>query len=155
MRSSLRILAPLLLVGGWGCVTSLVESQVRPLGPGPGPGLPVFQVGSETFHPTECYSGQREQFFGVDLVDPTRRADLRIAVDPIEGARLRVTAGASAGAEQRMILGEGTCRLFQVDVRPTDWRVNDIQDYDGEVNADCVGGDGVPFQASVSFKHCH
>lgn len=104
--------------------------------------------------PSKCYSGARESFHGVDLVDPSSHALLRVALDPILGPRLRLVE--AAGGEQRVtILGPEECAVLDVEVSPTAWRVNHVRDVSGHARFACRTAQGRALEADLRFEHCH
>jgi hypothetical protein len=116
--------------------------------------LASFSIDGTIYHPTICYSGGRESYFGVDLLDDREHVGLRILIDPIDGPRLRF-----ARYDPHWNKLESTalreCHTLRADIRPTAWRVNEIQDYSGEIDASCVGEPGLNLEAKIRFDHCH
>jgi hypothetical protein len=152
-RSTFRRV-PLLALGALAasCALPIVQTRVSGID-SRAPGA-SFSVDDTIYHPTSCYSGGRESYFGVDLLDDGAHVGLRILIDPIEGPRLRL-----ARYDQHWKKLESTvlreCRTLRADVRPTSWRVNEIQDYSGEIDASCVSELGVKLEAKIHFDHCH
>jgi hypothetical protein len=149
-----RVVAPLLLASiGGGCGV-LPTTHLGPSLAGREGAAATFSVNDETYHPTECYSGHREFFLGVDIVDPSSRTDLRVVVDPLEGPKLRFTRG-EGDARERVVFTSASCRTLAVSIEPTGWLVNDVRDYSGHVEADCVSQEGLALRAGIQLTHCH
>jgi hypothetical protein len=104
--------------------------------------------------PSHCYSGAREYFHGVDLVDPSSHTLLRVVVDPILGPRLRLVEGGD-GEPRVTLLDREQCRVLDAEVDPTAWRVNHVRDVSGHLRLECRGGDGRWLRADLTFSHCH
>ena len=117
-------------------------------------GAASFSVGNDTYHPTECYSGHRESFLGVDLLDAAQGANLRVAIDPIVGPRLRLM-WASGEKREKVVFGAADCSTMDVAIEPTGWVVNDVRDYSGHIEADCRSESGITLRAGIQLAHCH
>lgn len=105
------------------------------------------ELGSWTFQPDGCISGQREGFGGVVLTastDSSRQA--RIVQDPVRGS---LVVMASSGQPNRVFDGKA-CKRFDVNVRRTNTSINDIWAMDGNVAIEC--GD---LTGAVKFETCH
>ena len=116
-------------------------------------GFATFSYGGAVFRPSACYSGARSSFLGVDLIDEEAHVGLRLAIDPIDGPRLRWTRYDRAGNKVD-VAQFPSCSALSADVHPTSWRVNDIQDYSGQLNAVCAN-DTKELKADLRFEHCH
>jgi hypothetical protein len=112
-----------------------------------------FSIGGKGYHVETCRSGDREYFLGVDLADDAGGARIRLAIDPIDGPRLRVAQGAGESRQVR-IFDRRTCDPFEVDLRPTGWRVNRVRDFSGSLDAVCASG-ALDVRIHVRFEHCH
>jgi hypothetical protein len=98
-----------------------------------------------------CRSGDHASFLGADLLGASDEPLLRVVIDPLNGARLRLWAAERGG----VVLGPDQCPELRASVRPTGWRVNEIRDVAGQVEARCTLDDGGVLEASVAFDHCH
>ena len=104
-------------------------------------------LGSWTFEPDDCVSGQREGFGGVVLNSSAHRERVvRIVRDPVRGGLIVV---ASAGRPNHVLSGE-SCKRLDVAVERTNTNINDIWAVDGSVTLECNDLSG-----SVVFKGCH
>lgn len=103
--------------------------------------------------PNACYSGERAQFFGVDLThDDDQETLVRIAQDPIEGFRV----GTNVPGEDIAIFVQQSdgCDTFDVEVVRTNTRVNNIWAVEGHAVVDCELP-GLSFHVDVNFSGCH
>jgi hypothetical protein len=101
-----------------------------------------------------CHSGDRSYFLGVDLEDHAEQAALRVLVEPIDGPRLKVVLF-DKESPKSIKLDRNSCRRLDVEVQPTGWRVNEVVDLSGSVDADCTSDSGIEVVAHAQFKHCH
>jgi hypothetical protein len=142
-------LAPLLVLA------SCVPTRVTDLGGSrPGQEGGTLLVNDEEFHLSECDSGDREYFLGVDLVDSSRNLIVRILVDPIAGPRLKLTRRGPDGPIVELFLPTH-CRGLSADVERTGWRVNGVRDVKGNLEGECRSDSGTTLKASLHFSHCH
>jgi hypothetical protein len=107
--------------------------------------------GELPLRPEACLSGDRGNFRGVDLLAPP--LVLRIVAEPIEG--LAVALIDSESGERRGIFRRSDCEVLRGDVQRTGWRVNDIADVSGFLEARCRLASGEGLSASIAFEHCH
>lgn len=110
-------------------------------------------LGQKAFQPTNCYSGDREYFFGVDLTSKSDPMQVRIIQDPIKGTFVKVLSGTSNGGSE-MLFDAASCKVLQGNLRQTKWRVNEIRDMSGELELDCTFS-GETIRGSIVFNHCH
>ena len=150
MRHRLHVLATIALaaVFAGGCAIARAANPARTQVSGEitmaGPTL-----GSATFVPTECRSGDRAYFLGVDLTDATTRDSVRLLVDPLTGSVVRaVRAGRGVAFEK------SKCATFRADLHETGWRVNRVRDVSGSLELACVV-EQEEIRADVRFEHCH
>jgi hypothetical protein len=116
-------------------------------GVAPGAGL---TIGDRVLPVTGCRSGDHSHFLGADLVGASGEPLLRVLIDPLEGPRLRLL-----GRSGRAVLGPDQCPELRASVHDTGWRVNEIRDVAGEVQARCTLEDGAMLEAHIVFDHCH
>ncbi len=100
--------------------------------------------------PDLCLSGDRGNFRGVDLVSPSYV--VRVAAEPLEG--LGVAVIETEGA-RRPIFRASSCATLRGDVQRTGWRVNDVWDVSGFIEADCRLPSGEELRGRITFEHCH
>jgi hypothetical protein len=110
-----------------------------------------LKVAGRAMAVTGCRSGDHASFLGADLMGASNETLLRVVIDPLDGARLRLWAAERGG----VVLGPDQCPQLRASVHPTGWRVNEIRDVAGEVQARCALEDGAMLEASVAFDHCH
>jgi hypothetical protein len=104
-------------------------------------------LGSWTFEPDDCNSGQREGFGGVVLMASKQSGRvIRVVKDPVRGTLVVV---ASPGSPNH-ILASDACSRFDVSVERTSTNINDIWAMDGAMTLECNGLTG-----SVKFEGCH
>ena len=111
-------------------------------------------LGTATVAPTECSSGDRQQFLGGDFADPASGLVVRLAVDPLLGPGARVFA-VSDPFGKSVVLRRSECATFRFSLEETGWRVNDVRDYRLSLELDCALADGTTVHGSVSTTHCH
>ncbi len=103
-------------------------------------------LGSWTFQPDDCGSGQLEGFAGVVLSSSKDSGtEVRLIKDPVKGTLVVVTA---QGA--RKVLEPAQCPVFLVNVERTSTQVNDVWSMQGTSTLDCPG-----LRGAVSFAGCH
>ena len=145
------ILVSIALFAAQSCSLTRIESMVglRPTVTG------AFRVqwrdGTEsTLGPRECVSGDRANFRGVDLISPP--FVLRVAADPLEGLGVAILG---RGNRERPVFRTSACRVLSGDVNRSGWRVNDVWDVSGYVEADCRIPSGEELEGKITFENCH
>jgi hypothetical protein len=104
-------------------------------------------LGSWTFEPDDCNSGQREGFGGVVLMaskQPERV--VRVVKDPVRGSLVVL----ALPGKPNHVLSADACSRFDVHVERTSTNINDIWAVDGAMTLECNGLTG-----SVKFEGCH
>jgi len=110
-------------------------------------------LGDWELSPDECHSGEREGFFGVDLVGSLQPGlFVRIVKDPLGGYEVALPNVLDGG--HGIIDGEG-CEQFDVRVISTDTTINDVRALDGHARIVCRFPGGGAVQGSVAFDTCH
>lgn len=102
------------------------------------------------WRPNVCMAGENEQFFGFILGVEGSGIVVRAVVDPLDGAGLRLV-----WPNGTMVFREHACERLALEVAPTGWRVNDIQDVSGRLEVRCSGPDGASVEGSLEVRHCH
>ena len=102
--------------------------------------------------PTTCASGERRQFFGVDL---TERGDgasgVRIVDDPVDGYSFAMNV---PGHDLALVITPATdCEVFDVLVQRGNVRVNDIWAVEGHAILECRFPD-LEVIADLRFSGC-
>lgn len=109
------------------------------------------EAGELLLRPEACVSGDRANFRGVDLFAPG--FVLRVAAEPIEG--LAVALIDAETGDRRGIFRRSDCRLLRGDIQRTGWRINNVADVSGYLEADCLLTDGRELRGKIVFEHCH
>jgi len=124
-------------------------------------------LGDFTLTPTQCRSGEHEQFFGVYLLpEANNKGGVKIVKDPTSGYRVTIEKPGSCKedvCEVVEVTADG-CETFKVRVVPTSTYVNDIRLLDGSLHLDCDGdkasrpGSRAPrpptVKANITFESC-
>lgn len=111
------------------------------------------EYGSWTMSPTTCYSGEHQQFFGVDLTqDGDVARGVRIVLDPVDGYTLLVNV---PERDIALVIGESTggCELFDLQVERTNVRINNIWAVEGHAFVKCRAG-ATEIDADLEFSGC-
>lgn len=104
-------------------------------------------IGSWTFTPDDCSSGQRVGFGGVVLQSEADSSRVvRVVSDPVKGTLVVVAPRAG----KNVVFDAEQCPVFDVRVDRSNTQINDIWAMQGTVTLDCPGLTG-----SVSFAGCH
>jgi hypothetical protein len=111
-------------------------------------------AGDVTITPERCASGDRWNFYGVDLVDASGAGGVRLAIDPIAGPRVRVQLPGDEG-RSTIVLDEAHCSTYRADVHHNGWTVNDFRSVDGRLELDCASNKGEHVQGVLTFRQCH
>lgn len=114
-----------------------------------------------TFTKGKCYSGQRENYFGVIGFGPEGSGvAVKLVKDQLEGWAAVVnipstcaTQAESGGCKAHVLKAAG-CDVFEVSVERTNTTVNDIRLLDGRVRLDCAV-EGVRIKGGLVFDGCH
>lgn len=112
------------------------------------------EYGSWIMSPTTCFSGEHQQFFGVDLTeDGDVDRGVRIVLDPVDGYTLLMNI---PGRDLALVLAEpaGECAVFDLDVTRTNVRVNEIWEVEGHALVECRAP-GLEIDADLEFVGCH
>lgn len=107
--------------------------------------------GELLLRPEACISGDRGGFRGVDLI--ASPLILRVAAEPIEGLALALID--SESGERRGIFRRSDCSVLRGDVQRTGWRINEVADVSGFVEAECRLASGEEIAGAIVFEHCH
>jgi hypothetical protein len=104
-------------------------------------------LGSWTFAPDDCISGQREGFGGVVLTASSQPGRLvRVVRDPVRGSLVVVADSERANH----VLSADRCAGLVANVNRTSTNINDIWVVEGNVALECEELSG-----SVKFEGCH
>jgi hypothetical protein len=106
-----------------------------------------------TWTPAFCQTGEIEQFFGFVLGASDSPVVLRAVLDPLDGPGLRVT-GVEGTPPYGFVVHPADCRVLDLRVQPTRWRVNEMRDVSGSLDVSCSLGD-LSLEGSVEVSHCH
>lgn len=110
------------------------------------------EYGSWNMSPTTCTSGERQLFFGVDLVEDGDVGRLvRIVLDPVDGYTLALNV---PDHDVALVIGEEDgCEVFDLEVRRTNVRINNIWAVEGHARVTCRAAD-VEIDADLTFEGC-
>jgi hypothetical protein len=107
-----------------------------------------------TWTPAFCQTGEIEQFFGFVLGASDSPVVLRAVLDPLDGPGLRVT-GVEGTPPYGFVVRPADCRVLDLRLQPTSWRVNEMRDVSGSLDVSCNLDGGVSLEGSVEVSHCH
>lgn len=138
-----------MFVGGGSCssVEGTFESAGDPLG-------------TFTFMPAQCRSGERMNVHGAILVGegPTD-GGVMVIQDPVKGPIVKVELPGSCQPPDHEVCTEVTidkseCKVFKVKIRRTNTTVNDIRLMAGSLELDCQFKEGGTVKAKLDFDNC-
>ena len=109
------------------------------------PGAPATTIAQ-----ADCRSGERETFFGIDVLGPGGALALRLVQDPLGDQALRVQQGS-----RRWVLRPSDCKTFEMALVRTRDRVNSIWDMNGSLNVLCTTRDGLRVEGRLTLRSCH
>ncbi len=109
------------------------------------PGAPA-----STLAPSECRSGERETFFGIDVLGPGGALVVRLVQDPLGDQALRVQQG-----NRRWVLRPSDCKAFEMTLVRTRDRVNSVWDMNGSLKVECATRDGLRVEGRLTLRSCH
>lgn len=101
--------------------------------------------------PDECYSGQRESFFGVQLQDTKNGHILRVVKPATGDYEVLVKL---PGSDKATRFTASTCSKFDVAVSRQNSTINDIANVEGRLVVECASGANT-FSAQITFANCH
>lgn len=109
--------------------------------------------GDWTMTPDACFSGERQQFLGVDLSQDGDVADaMRIVLDPVDGYSVLMNI---PGEDLAVVLAaDDGCARFDVHVERSNTRVNNIWGVFGHARVTCRLPD-VEVDADIEFDACY
>ena len=106
-------------------------------------------IGSFTFEPNHCRSGERQGFFGVYLF---KKGDndhfVKVARNPATG-KTAVSVKIPGTDKMRVMT---TCKVLTANMHRTNTRVNKIWVMKGSVNVDCPSEN---FKGQATFDNCY
>lgn len=108
--------------------------------------------GSWSVAPDDCFSGERQGFFGVDLLEGDDQGRIvRIVLDPIDGYVLKMNA---PERDYALVVGpDDGCARWDFLVERTNTRVNNVWEVRGHANVTCDLPD-LEIHADLSFSAC-
>ncbi len=107
--------------------------------------------GSWSVAPDDCFSGERQGFFGVDLLEDDDEARIvRIVLDPIDGYVLKLNV---PERDYALVIGADGCARWDLLVERTNTRVNNVWEVRGHANITCDLPD-LEIHADLSFSAC-
>ena len=118
-------------------------------------------IGSWTFEQGTCYSGQREQYFGVIGYGPDGSGiAVKLVKDGVRGWTAVVNQAENCKAEvekggcHATVFAPNDCTTLDVDIHDTNTTINDIRAVDGTAKVDC-SNDGGAIKGTLTFDRCH
>ena len=116
-------------------------------------------AGSVRFVPESCTSGDREYFLGVDLAATQPGIEVRALIEPLGTAVVRVRRSGSEGEGEggggMVFFRHDDCRVLELEVEPSGWRVNEVRDVSGFLDLDCDSLEGDHVAGRIEMNHCH
>lgn len=111
------------------------------------------ESGKFSIKPTECYSGERQGFFGVDAREgDDGKKIVRLINDPKDGYSVKINIPDS---DKALILQKGeSCKKFDVHVEKQNSEINNIHNVRGHIKIDCKKGD-MKAKVNITFANCH
>jgi hypothetical protein len=152
MKARTMICASLVFVLA-GCSIAQIGSVIHPTVSG---SLTVRRADGTELHwsPDHCQSGAVEYFVGFDFLSSSNNSQLRALQDPINGPVVRWKSGPK-DAPHTDILRHADCGKLDLDVQPTEFRVNDVREFAGHVELQCVAADGTRIEGRIDVDHCN
>ena len=142
---------PLLLLTA--CAATQVLDVVHPTVTG---SIELRSAGRQPMHwaADRCVSGDLAYFMGFDFHSSQDAALLRALVDPLEGAIVRWMPAHESGLAP-FTLRAKDCTRLDLRVEPTQWHVNDVREYAGQIDLSCDAADGTHIEGHLAVDHCH
>ncbi len=119
------------------------------------------ELGNWVLEKGNCYSGQREQYFGVIGFGPDGSGiAIKLVKDGVRGWTAIVNQASSCrneaekGGCKAVVFAPNDCTTFDVDVTRTNTTVNDIRALDGTLHIEC-SNDTSSVKGNLTFDHCH
>jgi hypothetical protein len=111
------------------------------------------ESGEFSIKPTECASGERQGFFGVDVREgESGKKIVRLINDPKDGYSVKINLPKS---DKALILTKGEqCKKFDVHVEHQNSEINDIKNVRGHIKIECEKGE-MKAKANITFANCH
>jgi hypothetical protein len=105
------------------------------------------RLGSFTFAPDHCTSGQTRGFFGVELTSrESENTVVRAVRDPVRGALIAIERPDA----KPIVLSPEECRSLEVRIDKTSTSINDVWAVEGRAAVDCA-----ELRGEVTFEGCH
>ena len=117
-------------------------------------------VGTFTFEPDVCRSGQRMQFYGAVILGKDKHAGAVVVMeDPIKGKIVKIEVPGSCQPPdyekcKEVIVDPASCGVYDMAVKRTMTTVNDIRLIDGHLRLNCEFKEGGSLQANLKFENC-
>ena len=117
-------------------------------------------VGTFTFEPDACRSGQRMQFYGAVILGKDKHSGAVVVIeDPIKGKIVKIEVPGSCQPPdyekcKEVIIDPAACNVYDMAVKRTSTMVNDIRLIDGHLRLNCGFKEGGSLQANLIFENC-
>ncbi len=114
--------------------------------------------GNWTLKNGNCYSGNREEFFGLTAHGPEgSRTGLTLVKDQLRGWTAVIQNPSSctdSGACTSLALSKNNCKIFNADVEYTGTTYNDVREVEGSLQLKCRLADST-LVGHLRFVDCH
>ena len=135
------------------CAATQVVNLMHPTVSG---AIEVRTADGQTLHwaADRCVSGDLAYFAGFDFHSNQDGALLRAIADPVEGAIVRWLPMPASGLPA-VTLRPKDCARLELHVEPTQWHVNDVREFAGQLDLSCDAADGTHIEGRLAVDHCH
>lgn len=117
-------------------------------------------VGTFTFEPDACRSGQRMQFYGAVILGKDKHAGAVVIIeDPIKGKIVKIEVPGSCQPPdyekcKEVVIDPAACSVYDMAVKKSMTTVNNIRLIDGHLRLNCGFKEGGSLQANLNFENC-
>jgi len=117
-------------------------------------------VGTFTFTPDACRSGQRMQFYGAVILGKDQHSGAVVVIeDALKGKIVKIEVPGSCQPPdyekcKEVIIDPAACNVYDMAVKRTSTVVNDIRLVDGHLRLNCGFKEGGNLQANLTFENC-
>jgi hypothetical protein len=117
-------------------------------------------IGTFTFEPDACRSGQRMQFYGAVILGKDKHAGAVVIIeDPIKGKIVKIEVPGSCQPPdyekcKEVVIDPAACSVYDMAVKKSMTTVNNIRLIDGHLRLNCGFKEGGSLQANLNFENC-
>lgn len=112
-------------------------------------------IGSFVSPMTICQSGARGYFLGVDVASADQRVVMRIIEPPNPGQGPTIILTQASNKKLGLELSRKNCSRLDVDVHPTNVRINGVRVMEGHAAFTCKLHSGGTASGELRFSNCH